>query len=189
MCKDTKNFWKTNLLSKKRKFHGRFCSMTNTKLFVVSTHAFSGQVKKEADRHLIGLILVSPNHEITEDSFVLPRTPGSQHDEEVLWHMMLVGTNDMTKPILVYDSGRIDDSLSFASWPASSISTSSSGNTLTSSFSSGDITQQSLFSFATRKWVDARSLSQIPNPVATSRRRKRLIIWNQAKIPLPLHQI
>ena len=31
--------------------HGRFCSMTNTKLFVVSTHAFSGQVKKEADRH------------------------------------------------------------------------------------------------------------------------------------------
>ena len=28
--------------------------------------------------------------------------------------MMLVGTNDMTKPILVYDSGRIDDSLSFA---------------------------------------------------------------------------
>ena len=114
--------------------------MTNTKLFVVSTHAFSGQVKKEADRHHIGLILVSPNHEITEDSFVLPRTPGSQNDEEVLWHMMLVGTNDMTKPILVYDSGRIDDSLSFASWPASSISTSSSGNTLTSSFSSGEST-------------------------------------------------
>ena len=114
--------------------------MTNTKLFVVSTHAFSGQVKKEADRHHIGLILVSPNHEITEDSFVLPRTPGSQNDEEVLWHMMLVGTNDMTKPILVYDSGRIDDSLSFASWPASSTSTSSSGNTLTSSFSSGEST-------------------------------------------------
>ena len=44
----------------------------------------------------------------------MPRTPGSQNDEEVLWHMMLVGTNDMTKPILVYDSGRIDDSLSFA---------------------------------------------------------------------------
>ena len=86
------------------------------------------------------MILVSPNHEITEDSFVLPRTPGSQNDEEVLWHMMLVGTNDMTKPILVYDSGRIDDSLSFASWPASSISTSSSGNTLTSSFSSGEST-------------------------------------------------
>lgn len=140
MCKDTKNFWKTNLLSKKRKFYGRFCSMTNTKLFVVSTHAFSGQVKKEADWHLIGLILVSPNHEITEDSFVLPRTPGSQNDEEVLWHMMFIGTNDMTKPILVYDSGRIDDSLSFASWPASSTSTSSSGNTLTSSFSSGEST-------------------------------------------------
>ena len=114
--------------------------MTNTKLFVVSTHAFSGQVKKEADWHLIGLILVSPNHEITEDSFVLPRTPGSQNDEEVLWHMMFIGTNNMTKPILVYDSGRIDDSLSFASWPASSISTSSSGNTLTSSFSSGEST-------------------------------------------------
>ena len=114
--------------------------MTNTKLFVVSTHAFSGQVKKEADWHLIGLILVSPNHEITEDSFVLPRTPGSQNDEEVLWHMMFIGTNDMTKPILVYDSGRIDDSLSFPSWPASSTSTSSSGNTLTSSFSSGEST-------------------------------------------------
>jgi hypothetical protein len=114
--------------------------MTNTKLFVVSTHAFSGQVKKEADWHLIGLILVSPNHEITEDSFVLPRTPGSQNDEEVLWHMMFIGTNNMTKPILVYDSGRIDDSLSFASWPASSTSTSSSGNTLTSSFSSGEST-------------------------------------------------
>ena len=59
----------------------------------------------------------------------MPRTPGSQNDEEVLWHMMLVGTNDMTKPILV-----------FASWPASSISTSSSGNTLTSIFSSGEST-------------------------------------------------
>ena len=47
---------------------------------------------------------------------------------------------DMTKPILVYDSGRIDDSLSFPSWPASSTSTSSSGNTLTSSFSSGEST-------------------------------------------------
>ena len=70
----------------------------------------------------------------------MPRTPGSQNDEEVLWHMMLVGTNDMTKPILVYDSGRIDDSLSFPSWPASSISASSSGNTLTSSFSSGEST-------------------------------------------------
>ena len=29
----------------------------------------------------------------------------------------------------------------------------------------------------------------LPNPVATSRRRKRLIIWNQPKITLPLHQL
>lgn len=94
--------------------HGRFSSMDNTKIFVVSTHAFSGQVKHEAERCHIGLILISPNHEINEDSFVLPRTPGNQKAEEVQWHKMLKGTNDMTKPILVYDSGRIDDSLSFA---------------------------------------------------------------------------
>ena len=93
--------------------HGRFCSMNNTKLFIVSTHTFSGQVKKEAERHNIGLILVNPNHEINEDSFVLPRTPGNQDDEEVLWHKMLIGKTDMTEPILVYDNGRIDDSLSF----------------------------------------------------------------------------
>ena len=43
-----------------------------------------------------------------------------------------------------------------------------------------------VFPFATRKWVDARSLSQIPSSVATSRRRNAPIIWNQPKITLPL---
>ena len=95
-------------------FHGRFCSLNNTKLFVVSTHTFSGQVKHEAERCHIGLILVSPDHEINDESFVLPRTPGYQPDEEALWKEMLLGMKKMTKPILVYDSGRIDDSLSFA---------------------------------------------------------------------------
>ena len=94
--------------------HGRFCSMDNTKLYVVSTYAFSGQVKKEAERYHIGLILVNPNHKINEDSFVLPRTPGNNYDEEVLWHKMLIGKNNTTEAILVYDSGRIDNSLSFA---------------------------------------------------------------------------
>ena len=46
-----------------------------------------------------------------------------------------------------------------------------------------------VFPFATRKWVDARSLSQIPSSVATSRRRNDCIIWKQPKITLPLHSL
>ena len=93
--------------------YGRFGSLCNTKLFIASTHTFSGNVKKEAERHDIGLVLVNPKHEVVEDNFVLPRTRGSQLSDENLWHNMLLGQEKMTVAILAYDSGRIDDSLSF----------------------------------------------------------------------------
>lgn len=93
--------------------YGRFGSLSNTKLFIASTHTFSGNVKKEAGRHDIGLVLVNPEHQVTEKNFVLPRTRGNQQPDEVLWHRMLIGEEKMTVPILTYDSGRIDDSLSY----------------------------------------------------------------------------
>lgn len=92
---------------------GRFGARSNTKLFIASTHAFSGNVKKEAEHHNIGLIMVNPQYQVNEDSFVLPRTFGQQLPEEERWLGMLEGTRKMTEPILVYDNDRIDDSLSF----------------------------------------------------------------------------
>lgn len=93
-------------------YYGRFCSLSNTKLFIASTHPFSGRVKKEAQRHDIGLVLVNTNYKINENSFVLPRTQGGLPDE-VLWHQMLVGERKLTVSIIAYDGQRIDDSLSF----------------------------------------------------------------------------
>ena len=93
--------------------YGRFGSLDNTKLFIASTHAFSGSVKKEAERHKIGLVLVNPKFKINDDSFVLPRTRGNQLPDEIHWDNMLVGKESMTVQILAYDSFRIDDSLSF----------------------------------------------------------------------------
>lgn len=93
--------------------YGRFCSLSNTKLFIASTHAFSSNVKKEAERHDIGLVLVNPQYKVNEHCFILPRVRGDQPSEEVLWLRMLEGKEKMTVPILAYDDGRIDDSLSF----------------------------------------------------------------------------
>lgn len=93
--------------------YGRFCSRSNTKLFIVSSHAFSVNVKKEAESRAIGLVMVNPQHKVNENNFVLPRMRGDQPSEEVLWLNMLEGDEEMTVPILAYDNGRIDDSLSF----------------------------------------------------------------------------
>lgn len=93
--------------------HGRFCSLRNIKLFIASTHAFSGNVKREAESFDIGLILVNLDYEVSENSFVLPRTQGSRHSEEFSWYRMLEGKENMTVSVLAYDSGRIDDSFSF----------------------------------------------------------------------------
>ena len=93
--------------------YGRFCKLSNTKLFIASTHAFSGNVKKEAGDRDIGLVLVNPQYKVNEYCFVLPRVRGDQPSEEMLWLRMLEGKEKMTVPILVYDNDRIDDSLSF----------------------------------------------------------------------------
>ena len=102
----------TLTVEKVEMYYGRFCSLSNTKLFIASTHPFSGCVKKEAERHDIGLLLVNTNYKINENSFVLPRTKGSLPDE-VLWHQMLVGERKITASIIAYDGQRIADSLSF----------------------------------------------------------------------------
>ena len=91
----------------------RFGSLNNTKLFIASTHAYSGSVKKEAERHGVGLVLVNLQQQVNEDSFVLPRSRGSQYSEEELWYMMLEGKEQMSVPLLAYANERIDDSLSF----------------------------------------------------------------------------
>lgn len=93
--------------------YGRFCTMSNTKLFIASTHAFSGNVKKEAELRDIGLVLVNPQYKVNEHCFVLPRVRADQPSEEVMWLRMLEGKEKMTVPILAYDNDRIDDSLSF----------------------------------------------------------------------------
>lgn len=93
--------------------YGRFGSLSNTKLFIASIHSFSGNVKKEAGRYDIGLVLVNPKRKIHEDDFVMPRTRGNQQPEELTWNRMLEGDENMTVSILAYDAGRIDDSLSY----------------------------------------------------------------------------
>lgn len=93
--------------------YARFGSLSNTKLFIASTHSFSSGVKKAAEHFDIGLVLVNPQHKISEDNFVLPRTRGNQQPEEEQWLRMLVGDEGMVVPILAYDAGRIDDSISY----------------------------------------------------------------------------
>lgn len=93
--------------------YARFCSLSNTKLFIVSSHNFSSSVKIEAERYNIGLVLVNLKYKVNENNFVLPRTQGRQHPDEIVWQKMLTGKEIMTVPILAYDGGRIDDSLSF----------------------------------------------------------------------------
>ncbi len=95
------------------KYRGRFCSLSNTKLFLVSTHSFSAQVKKEATDYDIGLVFVDPRKKVDEDCFIFPRTQGNNIPEEILWDNMLTGKEPMTEAILVYDKQRIDNSLSY----------------------------------------------------------------------------
>lgn len=93
--------------------YGRFGSLSNTKLFIASTHSFSTNVVIEAGRHDIGLVMVNPKYKVDENCFVLPRTRAVQIPEEILWERMLLGEEKMTVPILALDGRRIDDSLSF----------------------------------------------------------------------------
>ena len=94
--------------------YGRFGTLSNTKLFIASSHSFSRQVKGEAEQRNIGLVLVNLQYAVNENNFVLPRTLLNQPDEETVWNLMLVGEEENTIPIITYDKGRIDDSLSYA---------------------------------------------------------------------------
>ena len=93
--------------------YGRFGTLSNTKLFIASTHSFSSNVMKEAGRHDVGLVLVNPKFKVDENCFVLPRARASEISDELLWKRMLEGKEKITEPILVFDGQRIDDSLSF----------------------------------------------------------------------------
>ena len=92
---------------------GRFCQLKNTKLFIASTHTFSAEVKREATRQDVGLVFVNPQYRVNEHNFELPRARWEQLSDELMWQKMLVGKAEMSEPILVFDQGRIDDSLSF----------------------------------------------------------------------------
>jgi Zn-dependent peptidase ImmA (M78 family) len=93
--------------------YGRFGTLSNTKLFIASSHSFSRQVKGEAEQHNIGLVLVNPQYAVNENCFVLPRTLLNQPDEEAVWNLMLVGEEKNTIPIIIYDKGKTVDSLSY----------------------------------------------------------------------------
>ena len=93
--------------------YGRFGTLSNTKLFIASTHSFGSNVKNEASRHDVGLVLVNPKYKVDENCFVLPRARASKISDELLWERMLEGKEKMTVPILAFDGQRIDDSLSF----------------------------------------------------------------------------
>ena len=95
-------------------YSGRFCQLDNTKLFIASTHRFTADVMNEASIHHIGLVLVNPQNRVTEYDFVLPRSRCDQVPDELMWKKMLVGEAKMSEQILIYDQGRIDNSLSFA---------------------------------------------------------------------------
>lgn len=93
-------------------YYGRFSDI-GAKIFLASTHSFTVEVKNEADRHNIGLVLVNPLLEVTEECYEVPRAQMGQRSEVAQWKRMFVGWEEMTVPLLVYDDGRIDDSLSF----------------------------------------------------------------------------
>lgn len=89
---------------------GRYNPWRNVKLFIVSTHGLTSQIRSLALKNEIGYMLIDPNKEITSDCYILPRSiednTKQRHDLEVL-----EGKHPMTTPLLIIDNGRVTSSL------------------------------------------------------------------------------
>lgn len=89
-------------VEKLRSFLGQYEGRRNIKLYVVSTYGLTNDVYSLAEKRGIGYVRINPRKEMTEDSYVLPRSVEDYttaiHNTEMLW-----GRVAMDVPMVIWN--------------------------------------------------------------------------------------
>ena len=93
-------------------YYSKYESKRNIKLFVVSPIAFDREVIRLATEKYIGLVLVNPNEEMTEDSYIVQRSI-EDYTQRQLDMDVLTGLRPMNTSLMIIDgeSSRLTSSL------------------------------------------------------------------------------
>ncbi len=83
-------------------YAGQYFQKPFIKVYICSNHAFDIRTQKVARNSNIGLMLINPLYEVTEENYVVPRTIGLYDIEEMKLDM-LSGKRTMTSPFILYD--------------------------------------------------------------------------------------
>lgn len=91
--------------SKVNELFSRYSSDSRVKLYIVSVQGFDLRTQLVATDHHVSLVLLNPNYEITDDSFITPRSVAI-HEIEQRNLQMLQGKREMDVPfVIAYDEG------------------------------------------------------------------------------------
>lgn len=106
--------------SKVNELYSRYSSDSRIKLYIASERGFNTRTQEIAKDHRVSLVLVNPNYEVTDDSFVTPRSIALFEKEERNYKM-LRGEKEADVPFVVaYENGvtnSLADVLAFHSVP------------------------------------------------------------------------
>lgn len=91
--------------SKVNEFFSRYSSDSRIKLFIISVHGFDLRTQLVAQDHHVSLVLLNSNYEVTDDSFITPRSVAIYEIEQRNLQM-LQGKRSMDVPfVIAYDEG------------------------------------------------------------------------------------
>ena len=92
-------------------FLGLYSGEDAIKLFIVGEHGLTNDVYERAKKRRVGYIQINPKHEMTADSYVLPRFVDYSDNSWRRYLEMLMGQRPADVPLLVFDGQLVDCSL------------------------------------------------------------------------------
>lgn len=88
----------------------KYADKKNIKLYLVGQYGLRNDVYELAKMHSVGYVLINPRHEMTSDSYLLPRSVGDANSMRN-YEGMLTGAKPLQVPLLVSDGFRVTSSL------------------------------------------------------------------------------
>ena len=88
----------------------KYADRRDIKLFLVGQHGLSNDVYELAADKSIGYVLINPRHEMTSDSYLLPRSVGDANSTRN-YREMLTGQKPMQTPLLICQGEHVTPSL------------------------------------------------------------------------------
>ncbi len=89
---------------------GQYYQKAFIKVYICSTHSFDRKTQNVARSKNIGLMLINPMYEVTEENYIVPRSI-EMYAVEQMKQDMLCGKRSMTTPFVLYDEQGVTFSL------------------------------------------------------------------------------